>query len=371
VDAIPILSFFTGGGLLDIGFELAGFRPVWTNEVNEAFVSMYAHAMTSWRRSRLPTCQPAVISSTRSIEELVAADVLHEAFGKHRPPLFGAVGGPPCPDFSAGGRNGGSEGEYGRLTRTFMELVCAAGPQFFVMENVAGLCRIRKHRAFLREMLRFAESQGYAIDHALLNALELGIPQDRERLFVVGIRRSLASKCAGRALRSGTRDWFSWPQPTHPGAKELPWPAIAPSGQQVPVPDGIPLELTVFPLLSGDPTPTSLPNGDEHFVPHSAKFRRRAEGDVSGKSFKRLHRYRYSPTAWYGNNEVHLHPWEPRRLSVREALRIQTVPDEYVLPSESTLGAKFKLIANGVPCRLARRVAESLRSFLRPAMVAE
>ena len=84
-----------------------------------------------------------------------------------------------------------------------------------------------------------------------------------------------------------------------------------------------------------------LPNGQDMFNPYSEKFHIIDEGDVSGKSFKRLHRYRYSPTVWYGNNEVHLHPWKPRRLSVREALRIQTVPDGYVMPTTSTLTDKI------------------------------
>jgi DNA (cytosine-5)-methyltransferase 1 len=118
-------------------------------------------------------------------------------------------------------------------------------------------------------------------------------------------------------------------------------------------PTDVPLELTVFPLLYGKNAPGKLPNGKEHFNGYSPKFQERDEGDVTGKSFKRLHRYRFSPTVWYGNQEVHLHPSEPRRLSVREALRIQTVPDEYVLPPEESLSSKFKLIGNGVPCLMA------------------
>ncbi|MDD5774731.1 MAG: DNA cytosine methyltransferase, partial [Candidatus Omnitrophica bacterium] len=81
------------------------------------------------------------------------------------------------------------------------------------------------------------------------------------------------------------------------------------------------------------------------------------------KSFKRLHRYRYSPTVCYGHNEVHLHPWEPRRLSVREAMRIQGIPDAYELPPEATLTSKFSAVSNGVPVQLAFEVAKSLKSF--------
>ena len=75
-------------------------------------------------------------------------------------------------------------------------------------------------------------------------------------------------------------------------------------------------------------------------------------------------RFRYSPTAAYGNNEVHLHPAQPRRLTVREAMRIQTVPDGYALPSEMPLSFKFKLIGNGVPVQLAAAVGHALRQFI-------
>ena len=91
--------------------------------------------------------------------------------------------------------------------------------------------------------------------------------------------------------------------------------------------------------------------------------------DSSGKSFKRLHRWRYSPAAAYGNNEVHLHPKEPRRLSVREVLRLQTVPDTYALPKDLTLTAKFKMVGNGVPVILAKAVADSILDFLNNGIV--
>lgn len=88
------------------------------------------------------------------------------------------------------------------------------------------------------------------------------------------------------------------------------------------------------------------------------------EGDTNRKSFKRLHRLKYSPTVAYGNNEVHLHPTLPRRLTVREALRLQTVPDEYILPAEVPLTHKFKLISNGVPSAKAELIAKEIRRTL-------
>jgi len=87
------------------------------------------------------------------------------------------------------------------------------------------------------------------------------------------------------------------------------------------------------------------------------------EGDTKRRSFKRLHRYRYSPTTCFGNNEVFLHPYKNRRLTVREALRIQSVDDKYVWGAERQ-SAKFKVIGNGVPVLLAEAVAEKLFNLI-------
>lgn len=356
---IPLLSFFTGGGLLDLGFEQAGFGIAWTNEFNPVFADMYEHAMTAWRRSVDPTASNARATNRKDVTHLRATRILREAFGKNRPELFGIIGGPPCPDFSIGGRNGGRSGKHGRLTRVFVDRVCQIRPHFFVMENVPGLFRTKKHRQFLDSVIAELKEGEYAVDRAILNGLELGIPQDRERLFVIGFRKDVAD---GADLDARTFGWFPWPKATYKNPKALPWPRIAESGSDPVRPEGIPEELTVYPLLVSDPE--DFPNGKDCFAAHSSKFQTRGEGDVYNKSFKRLHRHRYSPTLWFGNNEVHLHPWKPRRLSVREALRIQTVPDEYVLPDDAPLSAKFKLICNGVPCRMAEQLARAILGYL-------
>jgi DNA (cytosine-5)-methyltransferase 1 len=94
-----------------------------------------------------------------------------------------------------------------------------------------------------------------------------------------------------------------------------------------------------------------------------SKFESIDEGDVSKKSYKRLHRYRYSPTAAYGNNEVHIHPTEPRRLNIAEVLAIQSLPQFFSLPEGMTLTQKFKTVGNGVPYLLSKGVSKSIMSF--------
>ena len=364
--AVPLLSFFTGGGFLDIGFEQAGFDIVWTNEIDVAFAEMHDHGMSTWRRSVGASQTESAISNRKSITDLRPGEVMAEAFGGPRPTTFGIIGGPPCTDFSVGGRNGGSEGEHGRLTQVFVDLICGIQPDFFVIENVPGLSRTIKHRRFLTSIIDQLEHPtiGYLTSTRILSSLEFGVPQNRDRLFLIGMSSGLAENVLGVRPFPGDESWFPWPVPEYPGARNLPWPGESPFGAKPSCPEGIPIELTVYPLLDSSPPPTSLSNGLEAFKPYSPKFWKIPEGNSSGMSFKRLHRYKYSPTAWYGNNEVHLHPWEPRRLSVREALRIQTVPDTYVLPKRFSLSSKFKMICNGVPCQLARCMAESLSNFI-------
>jgi len=363
---VPLLSFFTGGGLFDIGFKQAGFRVVWTNEIYEPFVDMYSHAMSGWLSSLNGHKAKAKISNTASIEDLSCATVIKEAFGATRPKVFGMIGGPPCPDFSNGGRHAGGKGTNGRLTEVFAQMICRLNPSFFVIENVAGLYRFKKHREFLKKQVAYLRRRGgYVVDYKILNALELGVPQNRERLFIVGFRKALANRAVGRRLRKREVGWFPWPiVDAYVGAKALPWPTTSKFGKTPNLPEQCPVELTVYPALFGNGNPEKIANGRDVFTAHSKKFKLIREGDVAQMSFKRLHRFRYSPTAWYGHQEVHLHPTKPRRLSVREALRIQTVPDEYVLPAGYSLSAKFKMVCNGVPCLMAHHLAKAVGAFL-------
>lgn len=370
---ISLLSFFTGGGFLDLGFESAGFEIVWTNEINHKFADMYEHGFTSWRKSTDPCSKEARVSERRSIEEISSRNIIDSAFPYKRPAFFGIIGGPPCPDFSQGGKNLGCEGSKGHLSKVFVDRICEIDPDFFVFENVSGLLRTKKHREFLKQLEGQLENHNYSLDLRILNVLELGWPQDRERLILVGLRNDISRACLKRELGINERGWFPWPEyPKYAGAKKrFQWPGVEPMNKTPEKPSEIPEELMIYNLLDGDNPPSLQPNGLEGFRPHSKKFITTPEGDVKGKSFKRLHRYRFSPTACYGNNEVHLHPWENRRLTVREAMRIQGIPDTYILPSQMSLTAKFAMVGNGVPVQLAKEVAESFFRLFKNYLILE
>lgn len=361
---VPILSFFTGGGFLDLGFEEAGFETVWRNEFNSDFADMFEHAMTSLRRSKDPAADQVKVSSRSSITDLRPGLVQFEAFSGPPPECFGVIGGPPCPDFSSGGKHRGHEGDHGKLSQSYINMVCGLGPSFFLMENVPGLIRHKKHRAYFETLRLQLRNAGYVSDFITFDALDFGAPQERKRVFLVGVSERMWRKIKTNAAIPSSDGWFPFPKPKYEGAINYDWPKTSKFGGQPIRPKGIPDELMTINWLSDVGVGSGKPNSDEFFVPYSEKFKTVFEGDDSKKSFKRLHRYRYSPTACYGNNEVHLHPWEPRRLSVREALRIQTVPDEYILPDGKALSAKFKMIANGVPVVLARALAKSVMDFM-------
>ena len=134
----------------------------------------------------------------------------------------------------------------------------------------------------------------------------------------------------------------------------------------MPYPDGIIKELTIQHWFDKNQV-LEHPNAEDFFRPKSglSKMLEIPEGDTSRKSYKRLHRFRYSPTAAYGNNEVHLHPYKARRLSVSEVLAIQSMPPGFCFPKNMTLTDKFKTVGNGVPFLLANGIAESIKDFFK------
>ncbi len=347
-----------------MGFEQEGFRVIWVNEHSTAFLDLYKKAYPSWRRRRKQSHCSIVIEES-SIEELTHAKILADAFPRKRPHLFGVVGAPPCPDFSQAGQHKGHNGVNGRLTKTYVELLCQIKPTFFVLENVSGLARFTRHRKFLNRVKRKLERAGYAIDERILNALEYGVPQHRERLFVVGIKKSFANRYFREHAFDPNASWFPWPASKFSNAKKAyKWPSQVRLGERPQRPKDVPDKLCVSSCLVRKSDRNRIPNANNIFNSYSNKFFRVKEGDSTGKSFKRLHRYRYSPTACYGNNEVHLHPWEPRRLSLREVMRIQGIPESYILPKNVFLTTAFKMVSNGVPVPLAKVVANSMKTLI-------
>ena len=369
MNKIPILSFFSGGGLMDMGFEQAGFEITWTNEYDKDFAKLHALGITSWRLSNGNKIK-AEIFNTKSITEITSKEILNEAFPFGEPKHFGIIGGPPCQDFSLNGNLKGFNGDRGKLTKIFYDKILELKPTFFVMENVTGLIRGKSHKDYFAKLIKRVE-QDYFVDYKILNAIDYGVPQSRERVFFIGINKNKI-KSEWRLLNN-EKQWFDWPinEVYFNSLKKFNWPKINNFCSKISKSKDIPYELCVESCLVKKNEVNIIANSNEFFSLHAdvKKLNAISEGETNRPSFKRLHRFRYSPTACYGNNEVHLHPYINRRISVREALRIQGVPDSYVLPSEFSKSKKFKMIGNGVPVPLAYSVAVALKIFIKEKII--
>ncbi|MDD5271760.1 MAG: DNA cytosine methyltransferase [Methylovulum sp.] len=353
-----IFSFFSGAGFLDLGFEKAGYTIAFVNEIHKPFLYAYQYS-----RQKMTIPDPLYGYFNGDIEQCLTgkqgqhlSHLVNAAKVDKR--LVGFIGGPPCPDFSVGGKNRGQHGENGKLSQIYVDLICKQKPDFFVFENVKGLYRTTRHRQFFEGLKHQLKEAGYSCTERLINAIEYGAPQDRERIILFGAHQSRTPK------NIAAFDWCA--HTLHPEGKALsyPWPNAEPIAISRPQPQQIPVELTIQHWFDKNDV-GHHPNALHQFKPRAglAKFETVYEGDDSKKSYKRLRRWRYSPTAAYGNNEVHIHPYLPRRISVAEALAIQSLPKEFELPADMTLSNMFKTVGNGVPFLAGRGLAMTILDF--------
>lgn len=366
-----IFSFFAGAGFLDLGFEMAGFKIAHVNEIFPPFLDAYQYSR-KYLQLPLPEYGYYLGDAVDFLEgqqqsrlrELVAEIHLRNT-------RIGFIGGAPCPDFSVGGKNRGREGDRGKLSATFIEIISQQKPDFFLFENVEGLLKTKKHRAFFEEIKRKLHDQNYITTERLINSLEYGVPQDRNRIILIGFQKdlllSIGISLQGPELSEGIFPWESYI--LYPRQKVFSYPWISRNSFQadshLDCPNNIPIELTVEHWFRKNDT-DNHPNSNHYFKPRKGitKFKSIDEGDDSRKSFKRLHRWRYSPTVCYGNNEVHLHPYKIRRISVAEALALQSLPPTFILPESLSLTQMFKLIGNGVPYLAAKAIGLSINNFI-------
>lgn len=352
----PILfSFFSGSGFLDLGFEHSGFNVCFVNEFHKAFLDAYKYS-----RKKMNLKEPNYGYYHGDIRHLISNEGFHEKVNEaKKKSLVGFIGGPPCPDFSIGGKNKGECGDNGILTKCYVDVILAHKPNFFIFENVKGLWRTKKHREFY-ERIKKELSVFYDLTDRLTNSIEYGAPQDRDRIFLFGISKDLSTDITK----------FQWNKFLKINAQialdKTIWPNTSGDVSDFKLPNKWQKELTINYWFEKNDT-KNHPNANKHFTPRSGlkKFMEIKEGDVSKKSYKRLHRHRFSPTAAYGNNEVHVHPFLPRRISAAEAMALQSLPKSFELPNDMTLTDMFKTIGNGVPYLAAKGLANTVYDFLK------
>ena len=365
--SIGIYSFFAGSGFLDLAFEVTdGFKIDFVNEIHEPFLDAYKYS-----RKKLNISSPKYGYDNSDIQEYIFNNKLNNYITKSKleHDLIGFIGGPPCPDFSVGGKNKGKDGENGKLSKTYIDLICEYNPDFFLFENVKGLYRTEKHRKFFENLKNQLRGSEYVLTEKLINAIEYGAPQDRDRIILIGFKPAvfdfLNIEILSEEKLQVNFDWGKHISYNRENVFSFNWPAtnVFEEDKYLDKPNDIPIELTVQYWFEKNDV-YKHPNAEHCFNPKSNKFHYILEGDDSKKSYKRLHRWRYSPTVAYGNNEVHLHPYKARRISVAEALSLQSLPKEFELPPKMTLTNMFKTIGNGVPYLAGKGLANTIIDFL-------
>lgn len=310
---ISAISFFAGCGGLDLGF-LGGFDyqgesiPRTTIDVVQAY-DFNERAITTYK---------ANVSADAEVLDLGRADVTTMPYAEI------LIGGFPCQEFSLCGPRKGLDSDRGKLYKAMVKYARAHKPKIIVGENVANLLYINGGWDFKVIKKEFARA-GYICHEWAVNAADYGVPQHRQRVFVIFVRKDLRGAPV-RPVPSFEGDWRS-----------TEW-AI---GDLAGVLD------------------ESVPNQSQYFKAAVA-----SGGHGQGDEVTRRDGPSYTIRA-NAKSRIQFHYELPRRLTVRECARIQTFPDNFSFPFAAT--ESIRQIGNAVPPLLANAVACSIISYLAEA----
>jgi len=319
-----IVSLFSGSGGLDLGFQRSGFRIKWANEFDKNIWETYEKN------------HPKTFLDKRSIVDIPSSEV---------PECDGIIGGPPCQSWSEAGSLRGIDDDRGKLFFDFIRILKDKQPKFFLAENVSGMLAPRHNRA-LNNIKKLFEDSGYNLSFTKLNSSDYGVPQDRLRVFFIGIRKDFNFS-------------YSFPKPL---------------SKKVTLKDSIwDLRNNVVSAKEKNHS-----NEDNCKIPNH---------EYMTGNFSTIYMSRNRVRSWdeqsftiqAGGRHCPIHPQAPkmikleqnkqvfkdgkeelyRRLSVREVARIQTYPDDFVFYYKSLLDG-YKMIGNSVPVKLAKVLGESI-----------
>ncbi|MDR3365038.1 MAG: DNA cytosine methyltransferase [Clostridiales Family XIII bacterium] len=299
-----VVSLFSGCGGMDLGFtggfEFLGkrfgktvFDIVWANEISSAACKTY--------RSNLG-------------DHIIEGDI-NKVIGQLPTAADVVIGGFPCQDISVNGKMLGIKGKRSSLYTAIVDAVERLHPKVFVAENVGGLL-MKKNEESLNKILEDFGALGYRIHYQLYNATDYGVPQTRERIFIVGTRADVPA--------------FKPPAPT-----------------------------TSVPITVKEAIKDLESRAQDERFSHIWSL-----ANVSGQQGNRrmiADRPGYTIRAECHGN-IQFHYSLPRRISMREAARIQSFPDTFMFPSK--LRETERQIGNAVPPVLAWHVAKSIEATL-------
>jgi len=336
------LSLYTGCGGLDLGFQQAGFHTVWANELSSYALDTYAGEV---RRS-----------GTKA-PELVCGDISEATLPeKHSADIV--IGGPPCQGFSVAGRMNPND-PRSRHVWEFFRVVEHIDPEAFVMENVKALGANGRWKQVRDSLQAQGEKLGYQTRLLLLSAADYGVPQLRERMFLVGIKGKTMPTPKAKNIQLTVRAALSeLPALGQPGNDSFCKAIITPAKNPV-------LRKSPFAgmLFNGQGRPINLDTASPT-LPASMGGNRTPiiDQDNLDDPFTPPWILNYHKHLTNGGNIADTIPSRLRRLTVEEAARLQGFPKGMKFVGSQC--AKFTQIGNSVPPPLAKAVASTLLARL-------
>lgn len=338
---MKIIDLFCGIGGLSLGFEQAGFEVC-------AAVDMWADAVKTYNHNRKEKVAKVIFVEDFNEKELSSIIATEK--------ITGIIGGPPCQGFSTVGKRE-IDDPRNKMYLEFYKAVKLVNPDFFVIENVKGMLTLNKG-AFVKDLLkRFGEDGlGYTISYQLLNAADYGIPQNRYRVFYVGIKNKkfvfpepfdykLTAKDGISDLEGATQEKYG-SEPQNDFQRAMRGNIKKPLNQDYTTHT----EKTIS-IISQVPDGGNIRDLPEE-IWHVRKY---------NKAFERMGTFKPSNTIDTGHRN-YFHYSEPRIPTVRESARIQSFPDSFEILG--TRGSQYKQVGNAVPPMLSKIIAERIKTEL-------
>lgn len=305
---MDVVSLFSGAGGLDLGFIQAGHRILWANDV----------------------FHDAVLTYRENIGNHIIEEDIHHIPSEAIPDCDIVIGGFPCQGFSIANTGRRADDERNGLYLQLLRVIEDKQPIFFLAENVKGILSL-EHGDVFRNILADFDNLNYQVQYKVLNAADYGVPQRRERVFIIGVRNDIDFH-------------FEFPEPNHSknGVAGLPtWVSVREAIQHFPDPDG----------------PNNIPN-------HTYSKYKMIFNGYLGK--RRLDPDMPSPTITARGDDkggvvVHPHYNGNRRMTGRELAAIQTFPDNFVF--QGTNSSVYRQIGNAVPPLLAYYIANQFNHY--------
>jgi DNA (cytosine-5)-methyltransferase 1 len=341
------ISLFCGAGGLDVGFKSAGFNSIWANDKDPDSCKTYAknfgdHVMCG------------------NIDELMSS------LSAFRDDDIDCVfGGPPCQGFSVAGLMD-LEDPRSLLVSSFMNVVDIVRPKSFLMENVKSLATLAKFQHIRDELFRKAKSIGYHFELIVITSSDYGVPQNRERMFLIGFRDIEIKKPLSEIIRNyrlpsdsvkntikilGKAGTSTNPHVVkakitfakNPVLRKSPYAGMMFNGQGRPI-DVNGFANTIPATCGGNRTP--IIDEDSLYLDKPAWI-------------EEYHQHLMSGGDVYSDNQI---PTRLRRMTLDEARLIQTFPSDFCFVGEQV--SVFSQIGNAVPCNMAGQVAKMMIDIL-------